>query len=80
VDNTIVEPKFNGIDIIGDSPILRHNQVLRPHALALHVVDFHAAGGQTVRAQPVLEGNNFRPDALQVASDNGPGREAAPRE
>jgi parallel beta helix pectate lyase-like protein len=80
VDNTIVEPKFNGIDIIGDSPILRHNQVLRPHALALHVVDFHAAGGQTVRAQPVLEGNNFRPDALQVASDNGPAREAAPRE
>src|SRR5260221_5516655 len=80
VDNTIVEPQFDGIDVIGDSPILRHNQVLRPHALALHVVDYHEAGGQTVRAQPLLEGNNFRADALQVASDNGPGPEAALRE
>ena len=79
-DNTIVEPRFHGIDVIGDSPILRHNQVLRPHALALHVVDYHAADGQTVRAQPVLEGNNFRADALQVASDNGPGQEPALRD
>jgi len=77
VDNIIVEPKFHGIDIIGDSPILRHNQVLRPHALALHVADFHEDSGQIVRAQPLLEGNNFRPDALQLASDNGPAPEAA---
>jgi hypothetical protein len=80
VDNIIVEPKFHGIDIIGDSPILRHNQVLRPKALALHVADFRENGGQIVRAQPLLEGNNFRADALQVASDNGPGPEAAVRE
>ncbi|HEX9473218.1 MAG TPA: right-handed parallel beta-helix repeat-containing protein [Steroidobacteraceae bacterium] len=80
VENTIVEPKFDGIDIIGDSPVLRRNQVLRPHALALHVVDFHEAGGQNVRAQPLLEGNNFRANALQVASDNGPAPEAALRE
>jgi len=80
VDNIIVEPKFDGFDIIGDSPILRHNQVLRPHALALHVVELHEAGGQTVRARPVLEGNNFRADALQVATDNSAGQEAALRE
>src|SRR5712675_2525286 len=80
VDNVIVEPKFDGIDIIGDSPILRHNQVLRPHALALHVVELHEPGGQTVRARPVLEGNNFRADALQVAADNVTGQEAALRE
>ena len=35
VDNTIIEPKFNGIDVIGDSPILRRNQVLRAHALRI---------------------------------------------
>src|SRR5207253_2215586 len=40
VGNTIIEPKFNGIDVLGDSPILRHNQVLRPHAFALHVLDY----------------------------------------
>jgi hypothetical protein len=69
VGNTIIEPKFNGIDIIGDSPILRHNQVLRPHALALHVVDYQPPGGQSVAARPFLEGNNFRADALQTAED-----------
>jgi len=73
VENTIIEPKFNGIDVIGDSPILRRNQVLRPHAFALHVVDFQQPGGQNVRAQPFLEGNNFHADTVQVASESTPG-------
>jgi len=69
VGNTIIEPKFNGIDIIGDSPILRHNEVLRPHAFALHVLDYQTPGGQTVAARPFLEGNNFRADAVQTPED-----------
>ncbi len=69
VGNTIIEPKFNGIDIIGDSPILRHNQVLRPHAFALHVMDYQQPGGENVVARPFLEGNNFRADAVQTAED-----------
>lgn len=69
VGNTIIEPKFNGIDIIGDSPILRHNQVLKPHAFALHVVDYQPPGGVNVQSRPFLEGNNFRADALQTAED-----------
>jgi parallel beta-helix repeat protein len=59
VDNTIIEPKFNGIDVIGDSPILRRNQVLRPHAFALHIEDFQPANGQKVQSQPFLDNNNF---------------------
>jgi parallel beta-helix repeat protein len=59
VDNTIIEAKFNGIDVIGDSPILRRNQVLRAHAFALHVEDFQPPNGQKVQAQPFLENNNF---------------------
>ncbi len=59
VENTIIEPKFNGIDVIGDSPVLRRNQVLRPHAFALHVEDFQAPDGSKVQSQPFLEGNNF---------------------
>jgi len=70
VENTIIEPQFNGIDVIGDSPILRRNQVLHPHPFALHVVDYQPPGGQNVRARPFLEGNNFRADAVQVASEN----------
>ncbi|MDB6087934.1 MAG: hypothetical protein JWN85_718 [Gammaproteobacteria bacterium] len=59
VDNTIIEPKFNGIDVIGDSPILRRNQILRAHAYALHVEDFQPVSGQKVRSQPFLDNNNF---------------------
>jgi nitrous oxidase accessory protein NosD len=59
VDNTIIEAKFNGIDVIGDSPILRRNQVLRAHAYALHVEDFTPPSGAKVQAQPFLDNNNF---------------------
>src|SRR6185437_1811928 len=37
-DNTIIAPQFNGIDVIGDSPILRNNKVLQARAYALHVI------------------------------------------
>jgi parallel beta-helix repeat protein len=65
VDNTIIEPRFNGIDVIGDSPILRRNQVLRPHAFALHVEDFQPpGGGDKVQSKPFLDHNVFdRPAA-----------------
>jgi hypothetical protein len=59
VDNTIIEPKFNGIDVIGDSPILRRNQVLRAHAYALHVEEFQPQRGPKVQSQPFLDNNNF---------------------
>jgi parallel beta-helix repeat protein len=59
VDNLIMEPKFNGIDVVGDSPILRRNQVLRPHALALHVESFQPPSGPKVPAHPFLDNNNF---------------------
>jgi len=62
--NTITEPKLDAIDVIGDSPILRDNQVVRPHALALRVTDYAPAGGPSVRAHPTLQGNNFRANAL----------------
>jgi hypothetical protein len=59
VGNTIIEPKFDGIDVIGDSPILRRNQVVRAHALALHVEDFQAPDGKKVQSQPFLDNNSF---------------------
>jgi parallel beta-helix repeat protein len=68
IDNTIIEPKFNGIDVIGDSPILRNNQVMRPRALALKVVDFEPEDGPKVRSQPFLEGNNFNTGGTTVAT------------
>jgi parallel beta-helix repeat protein len=70
IDNTIIEPKFNGIDVIGDSPILRGNNVVRPRALALKVIDFSPPDGEMVRSQPFLEGNNFDARGAIIAADN----------
>jgi hypothetical protein len=68
-DNTIIQPQFNGIDVVGDSPILRHNEVLQPHAFALHVTDFQQPDGTKVPAHPFLDSNNFlRADSIPVAS------------
>ena len=68
VGNVIIEPKFNGIDVVGDSPNLTRNQVLRAHAYALHVDDFQAPNGQRVRAQPYLEDNNFGSSPIKTAA------------
>jgi hypothetical protein len=58
-DNTFIDLSFNGIDVIGESPILRHNQVLQARAYPLHVADFSSPNGPVVRAQPLLERNSF---------------------
>ena len=73
IDNTIIEPKFNGIDVIGDSPILKGNQVMRPRALALKVVDFEPeGGGPKVRSAPFLDGNNFKPNTVASTGEAKP--------
>jgi parallel beta-helix repeat protein len=74
VENTVIEPKFNGIDVVGDSPILRRNRVLRPRALALHVEDFQPPGGQKITAKPFLDNNAFgsAADATAVVGSNPP--------
>ncbi|HEX4049947.1 MAG TPA: right-handed parallel beta-helix repeat-containing protein [Steroidobacteraceae bacterium] len=60
LDNSLIDLKYNGIDVIGESPILRRNQVLEARALPLHVQDFTSPGGTLVRAQPLLERNSFQ--------------------
>ena len=72
VENTIMEPKYNGIDIVGDSPMLRRNHVLRPRVKALNVADFSAPDGRKVRAKPFLDNNTFGPGAATIASDAAP--------
>jgi parallel beta-helix repeat protein len=59
IDNTIIEPKFNGVDVIGDSPNLKRNQVLHPRAFGLHVEDFTAPEKSKVVSKPFLDNNSF---------------------
>lgn len=77
VGNTISDPKLNAIDVIGDSPILRDNQVVRPRALALRVMDYDPPGGPSVRAHPSLQGNNFRPNIIGTTPAAEPATTAA---
>jgi hypothetical protein len=65
VDNTIIDLKYNGIDIIGDSPILRGNHVLQARVMPLHIVDFSPPQGPTVHSQPLLEKNDLRAGAAE---------------
>jgi parallel beta-helix repeat protein len=69
IDNTIIEPRFNGIDVIGDSPVLRGNRVLRPRTLALKVTDYESKDRPKVSSQPFLEGNNFDAGGTVIAAD-----------
>ena len=66
IENTIIEPKSNGIDVIGDSPVLRNNRVLRPRTLAFKAVDFQG-DGKKIQSRPFLEGNNFDARGIVVA-------------
>lgn len=68
VQNTIIQARFNGIDVVGDSPILRQNQVLRPHAMALHVEDFQPPTGTKVQSRPFLDNNQFGAPDTAVAT------------
>ena len=61
VDNIIIEPRYDGIDVVGDAPILRGNHVLQPHAFALRVEDFDRPDGSRVASAPFLDHNSFGP-------------------
>ncbi len=68
VDNIILSSRYDGIDVVGDSPILRHNRVRQARSLALHVEDYQPAGAKPVRAHPFLDGNDWGNDAAAPAA------------
>jgi hypothetical protein len=65
VDNSLVALRHYGIDIIGDSPILRRNRVLA-QVVPLHTQDFEQ-GAKKIRANPFLDNNTFELIAPTVA-------------
>ena len=68
VDNIIIEPRYDGIDVVGDSPILRRNHVLKPHAFALRVEEFERPDGSKVVSTPFLDDNSFGPSPATAAA------------
>ncbi|MGH8309996.1 MAG: right-handed parallel beta-helix repeat-containing protein, partial [Steroidobacteraceae bacterium] len=56
-DNTLMSQRYDGIIVIGDSPVLRHNRVLASRSAALRVLDFLPLVGRRVTARPFLQDN-----------------------
>jgi Right handed beta helix region/Periplasmic copper-binding protein (NosD) len=67
VNNTLLDLNYDGIDIIGDSPVLRANHVLQARVMPLHVVDFSPPHGAKVPSHPLLENNDLQPGAAEQA-------------
>lgn len=80
VDNELLAVKYHGIDVIGDSPILRRNRV-QAEALGLHTQDFAQAGKRTIRANPFLDNNTFItiPPTVTASERERSGARGAPR-
>jgi nitrous oxidase accessory protein NosD len=86
VDNSIVAPRFRGVDVIGESPILRHNSVTQAGKSPFHAEDFEHPDGSVAKAHPFRDGNSFdeqeaavaavRPDSSRAPA--GPGQPLAP--
>ncbi len=68
VGNLLITQKYDAIDVIGDSPILRRNRVLQTHAQALRVEDYRSPDGRPVRAHPFLDGNIISATAGESAA------------
>jgi hypothetical protein len=64
VDNSLIELRYDGIDVIGDSPILRRNRVMQAQVAALHTEDVERPGDKPgernkTAAKPFLDDNTF---------------------
>lgn len=71
VDNIIIEPRYDGIDVVGDAPILRRNHVLKAHAFALRLEEFQRPDGSKVASTPFLDDNSFGPPPATAAARRG---------
>jgi hypothetical protein len=58
VENALLALKYHGIDVIGDSPILRRNRV-EAQAVALYTQDLEQPGKQKILSNPFLDNNTL---------------------
>ncbi len=57
--NLIVDQKYDGIDLVGASPVLRANRIVQVGGQALHVADFQGPRGTPVISHPFLVANEI---------------------
>jgi hypothetical protein len=79
VDNSLIALRHDGIDVIGDSPILRRNRV-SAQVVPLHTEDLEQ-GAKKIHSNPFLDNNTFEviAAAVTVETNNGSKAGIAPR-
>ena len=79
VDNSLIALRHDGIDVIGDSPILRRNRV-SAQVVPLHTEDLEQ-GAKHIHSNPFLDNNTFEviAAAVTVETDDGSKAAIAPR-
>jgi hypothetical protein len=80
IENELLALKYHGIDVIGDSPILRRNRV-QAEAVALHTQDFEPPGKQKIHANPFLDNNTLivSPSSFAAGEHERSGAGGTPR-
>lgn len=59
-ENILLGQHYDGIVVIGDSPVLKRNQVLNSRSAGLRLLDFFPLKGAKVSTHPFLEGNVWK--------------------
>lgn len=62
--NLLLSQRYDGITVIGDAPVIGHNQVRNSRLAAIRLLDFFPLKGAKIEAQPFLEGNVWAGNAL----------------
>lgn len=65
--NTILRHTYDGVIVIGDSPVLRENQVLNGSLVGLRILDFYSSQGTRTPADPLLQRNRVEGNAIDAA-------------
>jgi parallel beta-helix repeat protein len=63
-DNAVLNQRYDGIVVIGDSPVVQRNRTLHNGAAGVRVLDVSSRSAATVLAVPFLEGNTMAGNLL----------------
>jgi hypothetical protein len=64
VDNAVLSQRYDGIVVIGDSPMVRGNRTLNNGQAGLRVMDVSSRAAARILALPFLEGNTVSGNLL----------------
>jgi parallel beta-helix repeat protein len=58
VSNTLLQHTYDGVIVIGASPVLRENRVMNGRLAGVRILDYYTGGGARTPAEPLLQRNH----------------------